>query len=345
MPAVQSGLVLVTGASGFLAVHVVKELLSRGYQVRGTVRSKEKGDYLLRKFPSGFEYAIVEDVEAEGGFDQALKGVDAVEHTAAPFHYKAEHPDKVINPAVNGTKNVLKSIQKHGKNVKRVVLTSTFGAIVDLRKKRPHTFTELDWNTDSTSALESKGDDISPGEAYKAGKTLAEKAAWQFVEDNKPKWDLVALNPPFILGPILHQVNAADKLNTSVGQWYAWLTGSKNGDDAAGPLSNVVDVRDLAHAHVQAISLEEAGSKRIAVSNQPYTWQLCLDEVYGNDAVMKSWPKLPKGRTGADKLEDQNLLDNSRSKEILKMTYIPFKKTLLDAAASLAEREASGWSD
>ena len=102
------------------------------------------------------------------------------------------------------------------------------------------------------------------------------------------------------------QVNAADKLNTSVGQWYAWLTGSKNGDDAAGPLSNVVDVRDLAHAHVQAISLEEAGSKRIAVSNQPYTWQLCLDEVYGNDAVMKSWPKLPKGRTGADKLEDQN---------------------------------------
>ena len=192
---------------------------------------KEKGDYLLRKFPSGFEYAIVEDVEAEGGFDQALKGVDAVEHTAAPFHYKAEHPDKVIkyacplwevascsakallnckclhSPAVNGTKNVLKSIQKHGKNVKRVVLTSTFGAIVDLRKKRPHTFTELDWNTDSTSALESKGDDISPGEAYKAGKTLAEKAAWQFVEDNKPKWDLVALNPPFILGPILHQVD------------------------------------------------------------------------------------------------------------------------------------------
>lgn len=69
--------------------------------------------------------------------------------------------------------------------------------------------------------------------------------------------------------------------------------------------SNEVDVRDLAAAHVQSIAVEEAGNNRFAISNQPYTWQLCLDEVYGHPEVSKAWPKLPKGKTGADTVESQ----------------------------------------
>lgn len=102
------------------------------------------------------------------------------------------------------------------------------------------------------------------------------------------------------------QIDSPKKLNTSVAGWYSWISGQKEGSQAKGPQSNEVDVRDLAHAHVQAITVEEAGNQRFAISNQPYTWQLCLDEVYGDDQVMKDWPKLPKGETGADKLEDQS---------------------------------------
>lgn len=70
--------------------------------------------------------------------------------------------------------------------------------------------------------------------------------------------------------------------------------------------SNEVDVRDLAAAHVLAISVEEAGNNRFAISKQPYTWQICLDEVANDEQVKKAWPKLPTGKPGADKVEDQN---------------------------------------
>lgn len=70
--------------------------------------------------------------------------------------------------------------------------------------------------------------------------------------------------------------------------------------------SNEVDVRDLAAAHVLAISVEEAGNNRFAISKQPYTWQICLDEVANDEQVKKAWPKIPTGKPGADKLEDQN---------------------------------------
>ena len=216
---------------------------------------------------------------------------------------------------------VLESILKHGEKVKRVVITSSFGSIVDSRKKRPYKFTEQDWNTESTGLLKENDKDICPGDAYKAGKTLAEKAAWQFIKDNKPKWDWLRSARLLFSVPSCTrksspycprspegaaeflQVKSPVKLNESAGQLYGWLNGSKEGGDTSG---NLVDVRDLAHAHVQAISIEEAGSKRFAVAKQPYTLQLCLDELYVDGKVMKSWLKLPKGNRGADKVEDQN---------------------------------------
>lgn len=346
MPAVPPGsLVLVTGASGFIAVHVVTELLSKGYKVRGTVRSKDKGEYLIKKFGSeNFSYVIVEDLENENGFDEAVKGVDAIEHTASPFHFKVEDPYKdLVHPAVNGTLSVLKSAQKNGDKVQRIVVTSSFASILDSRKPSPFTFTEEDWNEYSTAQLEEKGKDVAPADAYRASKTLAERAAWKFVEENKPKWDLVTLCPPLVLGPIEQQISSPDALNTSVSQWYAWLSGKKEGQDPTGPQSNEVDVRDLAAAHVLSISVEAAGNNRFAISKQPYTWQICLDEVANNDKVKKAWPKLPTGKPGADKLEDQHVLNAAKSEKVLGIKYRSLHDTLVDMSMSLAEHEASGW--
>lgn len=77
---------------------------------------------------------------------------------------------------------------------------------MDTRKKAPHRFTEEDWNENSPAQLEEKGKDVAPPDAYRASKTLAEKAAWKFVEENKPKWDLVTMCPPLVLGPVEQQV-------------------------------------------------------------------------------------------------------------------------------------------
>jgi nucleoside-diphosphate-sugar epimerase len=170
------------------------------------VRSSEKGEYLKKLFKrhgNKLEYVIAEDVEKEGVFDDAVKGVEGVLHTASPFHFDAENAalDKLVNPAVNGTKNVLNSIIKD-KGIKRVVITSSFAAVLD-RNAKGHaqgtkTYTEADWNTSDPTESNEIGNKQSAMNGYRASKTLAEKAAWEFVEAHQPTWDLATINPPFI---------------------------------------------------------------------------------------------------------------------------------------------------
>ena len=88
--------VLITGANGYLAVWVVKKYLEAGYSVRGTVRSLSKSAFLTEKFSNygdRFELVVVEDITKDGAFDEAVKGVDVIAHTASPFHFRATHPD------------------------------------------------------------------------------------------------------------------------------------------------------------------------------------------------------------------------------------------------------------
>lgn len=132
-------------------------------------------------------------------------------HTASPFHFNVTDPYKdlvkyvsphvaipqyltngIYSPAVNGTVSVLKSA-KDSKSIKRIVITSSFAAVVDTSKPVPTKFTEDDWNEFSPKTLEEKGKDVSPVDAYRASKTLAERAAWEFVEKHKPDWDIATM--------------------------------------------------------------------------------------------------------------------------------------------------------
>lgn len=153
-----------------------------------------------------------------------MKGVDAIQHTASPFHLNGSHPDDLIIPALEGTRSILRSTLKHGTEVKRVVLTSSCAAIEEVVTE-PRTFTEDNWNTQSTQEVEAKGKDTSPTHAYRASKTLAEREAWKFVEDHKAeiKWDLVAINPPYIFGPALQEVASAAALNMSMASWHRYV--------------------------------------------------------------------------------------------------------------------------
>lgn len=150
-----------------------------------------------------------------------MQGVSAIAHTASPFHTRADEPDELIVPAVQGTTSVLRSAARFGgPALKRIAVTSSCAAVLD--PGAPRLFSEADWNEASIAEVRAHGR-AAPGIAkYRASKTLAERAAWAFYEENKASvgWDLVVLNPPFVFGPVLHLVDAPEKLNSSMLEWF-----------------------------------------------------------------------------------------------------------------------------
>ncbi|KIJ56299.1 hypothetical protein M422DRAFT_23588 [Sphaerobolus stellatus SS14] len=329
--------VLVTGASGFVASWVVKETISRGYFVRGTVRSPSKGEYLKTLFGDQFEYAIVEDMGKDGAFDEAVKDMDAVLHTASPLNYSVHDPQAHIGPAVRGTTSILQSILKNGANVKRVVITSSAGAIVPMFKPDDpqNEYNEASWNNSAVEITEKEGHQALPGQMYRASKVLAEKAAWEFVDKHKNEinWDLITLHPSFVFGPVIHEVPSLTSLNTSSAAFVNLLKNepSRSLKDLAMSIGNFVDVRDVAWAHAEAITNDKLANKdaqaalkegkgRIILSAGTFTWQDAVDSLI--DAYIPLPESTPRGEKGAGKnTVHPVLLDNVRAREALVLKF------------------------
>ncbi|KAJ7076683.1 D-lactaldehyde dehydrogenase [Mycena belliarum] len=330
----QSGKVLVSGANGYIAVWVVRTLLEQGYSVRGAVRSADKGTHLSELFASygdKFEVVVVPDITKEGAFDEAVKGVDAIEHTASPFHFQADDPAELLEPAIKGTVGILESARKYGTSVKRVVVTSSCAAVLNISPE-PQFLSELDWNDQAVKEVEEQGRGASAASKYRASKTLAERAAWDFVKKYKDEiaWDLSVMNPPLVVGPVIHAVTSPDALNTSTRAMYDVFT---KPDSASGG-GCWVDVRDLALAHVSALQSELAGGERIIIAAGAFTWQDWLDA-----APVSS--KYQKGAPGAGK-DAVHLLryDNEKGKVLLSLRYRSMEDTAADV---VADWEARGW--
>jgi dihydroflavonol-4-reductase len=173
--------ILVSGASGFVAIHTIIQLLEQGYNVRGTIRSlakeSEVRETIAKYVQANDRLQIVSaDLEQDAGWEEAMKGVEYVLHVASPFPlYEPSHEDELIIPAVKGTLRVLRAA--HKAKVKRVVQVSSNAAISSGHNGENRTFTEDDW-----TILDKVG-------AYPKSKTLAELAAWDFIksEENKKK--------------------------------------------------------------------------------------------------------------------------------------------------------------
>lgn len=244
--------ILVTGASGFIASHIVCELLSRGYRVRGSVRSlaKDKDFAHLRAMPGAERLELFEaDLLADGAFDEAARGCSHVMHTASPYVLNAKDPQKdLVEPAVKGTRSVLASCKKAG-TVQRVVLTSSMAAITD-EPESDHVLTEKDWNTKSTL-------DRNP---YYLSKTLAEKEGWEFVAQDKANFDLVVINPFLVIGP-----SYSPGINTSNQLFIDLMQGTYPG--IMNLTWGFVDVRDVALAHVLAMETPTAKGRYICAAD------------------------------------------------------------------------------
>ncbi|TFK38834.1 D-lactaldehyde dehydrogenase [Crucibulum laeve] len=255
--------VLVTGANGFIAMWIISSLLEQGYSVRGTVRTKDKSTLLEEHFASyaeKFEVVVVPDITKEGAFDQHVQDVEAIVHTASPLAPPTMDPDAFIRPAVDGTLSILNSIRVFGKHIKRIVHTSSTGAIARIFPK-PRKLTEEDWNEMSAASVEAKvakinmkrqnGENVEEKdkptemEMYWASKTLAERAAWDFYNKHKAElgWDLVVLNPALVFGPPLYNSTSPSDLNDSLDWFYRSVVAPSQG---ASPETSLTPEEDKA---------------------------------------------------------------------------------------------------
>jgi dihydroflavonol-4-reductase len=242
--------VLVTGGSGFVGGHCILQLLEAGHEVRATLRNLDRQADVLAMLkeggagPAGRLRFFAADLGADAGWTEAIGGCDYVLHVASPFPAGVpKHEDELIIPAREGALRVLRASREAG--VKRVVLTSSFGAVGYGHAPRQGPFTELDW-TDTGGA------DVQP---YVKSKTLAEKAAWDFMAREGGALELCVINPVGIFGPVL-----GPGLSSSIKIVKSLMEGALPATPRI--YFGVVDVRDVAALHLRAMTNPAAKGER-----------------------------------------------------------------------------------
>ncbi|MGB1581530.1 MAG: NAD-dependent epimerase/dehydratase family protein [Nevskiales bacterium] len=252
--------VLVTGGNGYIASWIVKYLLEDGIDVHATVRNPKDDSKVghLNKIADNAPGKLTlfkADLLEAGVFDDAMAGCELVMHTASPFVIMGvkDAQTELVDPAVNGTQNVLTSATQTD-SVKRVVLTSSvvgiYGDAVDMQQTENGIFTEEHWNTTSSVGHQ----------PYNYSKVAAERAAWE-IANGQQRWDMLTINPGLVVGPSLTTASASGSFST-IKQFY-------NGSLKMGAPKmelGLVDVRDVAQAHIKAGFTPAASGRHICVS-------------------------------------------------------------------------------
>lgn len=265
---------------------------------------------------------------ASGAFDEAVKSeppFDAVVHTASPFHYNATDLKRdMIDPAIQGTTEILRAVKVHAPSVKRVVITSSFAAVLNFQEA-VKVYTSDNWNPITMEQALSSGQ-----MAYVGSKKFAEKAAWDFLKSEKPNFTLTSINPVMIFGPATYRLDSLDDVNTSNCVFRDMIQGKMK----SGIPPNAfqwVDVRDVALAHVRAIEVPGAAGKRFLTAAGPYSNEEMA-------AIIKDrFPQL--GDQFPDQIEVPQdaqtiAIDNRPAKEILGIQFRRLEDCVVDTVKS-----------
>ncbi|KAF2811398.1 NAD(P)-binding protein [Mytilinidion resinicola] len=279
--------IFVTGANGFIAAYCTAELLRNGYQVVGTVRSAEKAYAVLKahQHNPSLILEIVPDVTITTAFDKAIQGCHGVLHLASPFGY-----------AINGTKAICLAATETP-SVKRVVLTSSFAAAFDASAgpSSGKVYKDDDW---SPLTYEDGKTATATLVAYRASKKLAEEAAWAFVKEKKPSWNLGILCPGMVFGLLFPgTLNSLKNLNAS--NQIVW--GLADAEEVPVTKARLwTSVTTLAQAHVNALNIQEAGNERVLVINGSFDNQELADIVHESVRIPERVKeRVPKGSPGS----------------------------------------------
>jgi dihydroflavonol-4-reductase len=255
--------VLLTGISGYIANHCAVELLKNGYAVRGSLRSLSKSEKVIEAVKSeidpkdNLEFCEL-DLLSDDGWEEAMIGCEFVLHVASPFiNFEPKDENEYIRPAIDGTMRALKAAKRAG--VKRVVLTSSIVSMLENADK------SIDINFESWTNVNAKN--VS---AYAKSKTLAEKAAWDFIraQTDPTPMELSVINPGPVFGPTL----SGDLSGASMGMFKKMISGKMPMVPQAS--INMSDVRDIAKIHVLALENNNANGKRfIVTTKKAYAFQ------------------------------------------------------------------------
>lgn len=245
--------VLVTGATGYIGLHCIDQLLKQGYAVNGSIRSPEREEEVfqaLQKNNTSTEHLnlFTFNLTDDEGWDEGIAGCDYLLHVASPISISTKDEEFFVGPAVAGVNRAMKFAQKH--NVKKVVLTSSVAAIFETTVLKQY-YDESDWSDPDKKTINH----------YAKSKTLAEMAAWNFIKEEENPFELAVINPALVIGPSLSgDLGESNKAIEMV------VTGRM---PVSVPLQfGYVDVKDVAAAHILAMKNPESNGKRFALSEK-----------------------------------------------------------------------------
>ena len=329
--------VLVTGGTGFIGLHCLQQLLDKGYKVRTTIRSESRKQEVMEAMKQhssnckNLEFFIA-DLLNDDGWKEAVEGSKYVLHVASPFFLgEPENEDVFIKPAVEGTLRVLKACADS--DVQKVVLTSSFAAVGYGHSREKEVYTEEDWS--------SVDGEISP---YAKSKTLAEKAAWEFVEnlEESKKFELTVINPVAVTGPML---------TSDIGSSNDFLLKLISGSMPACPKIHMgyIDVRDVAKAHIFSMTEEKTNGERIIVSeNEMFFAEVgkTLNEAGFKKSPTKEMPNflvkimslfVGELKTLLSALNRKGDIDKTKAKSFFNWDYISTEQSVTETAQQLQD--------
>ncbi|MDO9417510.1 SDR family oxidoreductase [Pararhizobium sp.] len=328
--------ILVTGISGFIAKHCAIEFLRAGYQVRGTLRSLSKAESLtkvLAGYADVSRLSLVEaDLLSDRGWDAAMQGMRFVAHVASPFPLRQPKDENdLIRPAVDGTLRVLKAAVSAG--VEHLVQTSSTAAIGYGHGSHPAPFSNQDWTVVD-------GPGVS---AYSKSKTLAERAARDFIASSQTTMRFASVNPGLVAGPLTDPDfgSSAEVIQMMMLGKYPALPRVKMA---------IVDVRDVAKMHRLALEADApSGGRYLAVAGTMWFAEIArtLKAGLGKDARKVPQIQLPDFVVRLAALFDRSLADvvpmlgedatydTSPSRDVLGMTFVPAGEAIVAMGASL----------
>ncbi|KAL9479525.1 hypothetical protein ACSS6W_004311 [Trichoderma asperelloides] len=320
--------ILITGSTGYLGGQLVKEAFARGHNVRAVVRSEASFKKLAEEFleyASKLSHVIAADITKPESYDGAFGGVVGVIHAASPFNLQPkDNEEDLLKPAIRDSMAILDAALRHGKDVKRVVVTSSHASVADLAKgkRAGYVYNEKDWNP---ITYEQAADPAADGvTVYCASKALAERAVWEWADKHEgTHFD--------IFGPYASELTSTAHLSESVRLIYNLLGAKKVPEYDFG---GYADVREVSAAHLLALEVPSAGGQRFWVG-QSLRWQTVVD--VAREEFPELITRLPEGRP--EWIEDAYGVDGSKAEKILGVKYLTLRVTLRDTFAQLLVAE------
>ncbi|KAH8705845.1 hypothetical protein BGW36DRAFT_393339 [Talaromyces proteolyticus] len=337
--------ILITSASAYLPSHILRIFLEAGYNVRVAVKTDLEARTVRDAHPgyddSRVSFVHILDIIKEGAFDVAVKNVHGVIHTAFPaFPFNTvEFEKRIVIPAIDSIYHLLQSVHRHGPTVTRVIIMSSFAAMINVEKGLwpEHMYNESDWNPDTYQVA--TGTRIM-AQAQFASRKLSEKTAWNYMRKEKPMFDLVSLCVPVAWGPLTiptPSLSCNSDLGSGVRIIHNLMHGSFGQTSGPDNFYPFVDVRDVAIAALKAYQVAHAADERFFLASGRATVQMLCDILHVQFPELRH--RLPMRQPEMGGLETVYDVDGSKAERILGFRYRGLLEAVADTAICLLEME------